>query len=323
MKLKLSGFLQYRFNVFLYKWLGWEICIYYILFLGKLYFLLNRKEKGKITHSISYVFGGRKDRADLKEISKKVFNGILCHYYEKIFNAYEDNDGLKDFFKRNIEARHLHKLDNALKNGRGVLFVTGHYGAIEYIPIFLAMKNYPISVVAKFATKQLEETLYAKTKDIGLRIINANKDHVLKRIMRELKDNRIVFIECDEIEEWRPSKRDRMWFLGKWIEIDKSIDTIKRRAGAEIIFGILHRFNLNRYCLIMENYQDMLSKIGTQKERVGEVALKYLEEYIYSYPEEWYQWKNYYYIGGHNSPDRSEKGERTHSSFKPAFGNVS
>ena len=54
----------------------------------------------------------------------------------------------------------MEKLDKALGQGRGILFVTGHYGGIEYIPIFLALKGYPMSVIAKFSTKQLKEATY-------------------------------------------------------------------------------------------------------------------------------------------------------------------
>ena len=292
-RVKLSRFLQWRFNIFLYKSLGWEVCFHYMHFLGKLFFLMQRKDRERIVNSIQYVFDGRKGNDEIKEISRMVFKGILSHYYEKIFNAYEDINGLKGFFTKSIDARHLYKLDEALRHGKGVLFVTGHYGAIEYIPIFLALNQYPISVVAKFATKQLEDTLYSKTMDIGLKIINANKGNIINRIFNELRENRIVFIECDEIEEWRSSKKDRMWFLGKLIGIDKTMDVIKRRSGAEIIFGILHRFNLNRYCFIIESYQEILSRLGIAGATAGEVALKYLERHIYYYPEEWYQWKNY------------------------------
>ena len=191
-RMKLSRFLQWRFNIFLYKNLGWEVCFHYIHFLGKLFFLMKREERDKIINSIQYVFEGRKGNDEIKKIRRKVFKGILSHYYEKVFNAYVDINELKGFFKKSIDARHLYKLDKALRHGKGVLFVTGHYGAIEYIPIFLALNQYPISVVAKFATKQLEDTLYSKTKDIGLKIINANQGNIITRIFSELRENRIV-----------------------------------------------------------------------------------------------------------------------------------
>jgi hypothetical protein len=83
-KIKLSYFLQLKPNIFLYQRLGWRIAFYYMLFLGHLYFFLNRKEKAKITKSLEDLYGHNNGRDDLKAITKRVFLGILSHYYEKV-----------------------------------------------------------------------------------------------------------------------------------------------------------------------------------------------------------------------------------------------
>lgn len=294
MKIKLSSFLQWKGNVYLYRKFGWELAFRYLVILAAFYYLVNRTEKQRITEAIENTFGDSKSDTEVKNITKNVFNGIFAHYYEKLFNAYENNDGLADFFSRSIEAEDLHKLDRALAAGKGILFVTGHYGGIEYIPIFVAMKGYPISVVAKFATPQLKETLHNKTKDLGLRIIDADEENsVMGAIIRELRANRIVFFECDEIEEWRPSRKERMSFLNKVIGVDRTINLIHRRSGAEIVLGILHRFSLKKYRLLLKSSQDLAADLGRQPSSITEALLKSLEQYIYAHPEEWYQWKNY------------------------------
>lgn len=294
MKTSLSCFLQWKFNIVVYKVLGWRMAFFYILLLGNLYFYFKRKEKQRIEEAIATAFSDRNCNHKRKFICKNVFRGILSHYYEKLFNAHENVERLEAFFRDHIEAGCLEKLDVALKQGKGVLFVTGHYGGIEYIPIFLALNRYPISVIAKFATRQLKETLYYKTKDLGLRIIDAGQENnILGSVIAELKANRLVFIECDEIKEWRPSRKEEILFLGKMIGVDKTINLIQRRTGAQIIFGILHRFSMQKYRLIIESYQDLLVELGYTTRSVGEAILKCFEQYVYLYPEEWYQWKNY------------------------------
>jgi len=323
MHISLSKLLQLRFNVFLYKRLSWETVFLYIIILGKLYFFFNRKDKRKIEEALETVFEGWRNKSKMKTIKRNVFRGIIFHYYEKLYNAYEKIEGLKVFFEESIEVHCLNKLDNALSDGKGVLFVTGHYGGIEYIPIFLALKKYPISVIVKFATKDLKDKLYLKTKNLGLKIIDANqKNGILSSIIQELKENRIVFIECDEIEGWRPSQKEKMFFLGKTIGVDKTINIIQKRAGTKIIFGILHRFNLGKYSLILESYQDILLRFGKNPSSVGEAVLEFFEQYIYSYPEEWYQWKNYIEIK--TVPGFGIKVERptSISMLKPALSKV-
>ena len=303
MRVKLSSFLQWHLNILIIQKLGWQISFYYVVILGKLFYSLNGGERRRIVESIETVYGDQRNGEELENISKTVFQGIFAHYYEKLFNAYTDACILKSFFAESIQARCLEKLDDALENGRGVLFVTGHYGGIEYIPIFLASKGYPISVVAKFATRQLKQACEARSESFGLKIIDGSRrNDILPNILQELRINRIVFLECDEIEEWRPSQKEKMVFLKKMIGVDRTINIIARRSRAALIFGILHRFNLQKYRLVIQDYDDILSRHGEPPISVGEAMLKCLEQYIYSYPEEWYQWKKYEDIGSHRGP---------------------
>jgi len=303
MRVKLSSFLQWHVNILIIQKLGWQISFYYVLILGKLFYSLNGGERRRIVESIETVYGDQRNGEELENISKTVFQGIFAHYYEKLFNAYTDACILESFFAESIQARCLKKLDDALENGRGVLFVTGHYGGIEYIPIFLASKGYPISVVAKFATRKLRQACEARSESFGLKIIDGSRrNEILPNILQELRINRIVFLECDEIEEWRPSQKEKMVFLKKMIGVDRTITLIARRSKAALIFGILHRFNLQKYRLVIQDYDDILSRYGRPPISVGEAMLKCLEQYIYSYPEEWYQWKKYEDIGSHRGP---------------------
>jgi len=76
--------------------------------------------------------------------------------------------------------------------------------------------------------------------------------------------------------------------------LDRTINIIHRRTGAEVVFGVIHRFSLREYKLIVHSYEDMLKIFGgIPLSTVGETVLKVLEQYIYHYPEQWYQWKNY------------------------------
>jgi KDO2-lipid IV(A) lauroyltransferase len=324
MKISLSSIVQWKFNIFVCKVLGWRMAFFYIILLGKLYFYFKRKEKRRIEEAIGTAFSDYDCNQKRKSISKNVFRGILSHYYEKLFNAHENVERLEAFLRDNIEVRCLEKLDVALKEGKGVLFVTGHYGGIEYIPIFLALNKYPISVIAKFATRQLKETLYSKTKDLGLRIIDAGQEtSILASVIEELKANRLVFIECDEIKEWKPSRKENILFLGKMIGVDKTISLIQRRTGAQIIFGILHRFTMQKYKLIIESYQDLLVGLGYTTRSVGEAILKSFEQYVYLYPEEWYQWKNYAEIKTPSISGTRVERVSPLSLPKPAFGGAS
>ncbi len=320
MKLNLSSFLQWKFNITIYMILGWKFAFLYMVILGKLYFFFKPTEKRKIETAVDDLFSGRFNQNQQKVIKRNVFRGIISHYYEKLYNAYENIEKLESFFRESILVDCFHKMDHALRKQKGVIFVTGHYGGIEYIPIFLAMKKYPISVVAKFATQQLKDTLYLRTKDLGLKIIDTNEEKsALACIVRELKANRIVFIECDEIETWRGSQKETMTFLNRVIGVDRTIRVLQKRTGAEVIFGLLHRYSLQEYKLIMKNYQDMLHDAENASSSIGETVLKTFERYIYKHPEEWYQWKNLEKIATASKPGLKAERPAHFPSLEPAF----
>jgi len=306
-------------NVFICEKLGWRVALFYIMMLGKLYFFLKEEEKRKIIEAVEYVFGNMKEKQEVQELSRKVLKGIIAHYYEKFFNAYEDTSGLSSFMEKSIEAPSLDKLDRALSGGKGVLFVTGHYGGIEYIPIYLALKGYAISVIAKFATRQLKETLHEKTSPLGLRIIDAGENSsVLMSVMRELRANRVVFTECDEIDEWKQSSKERTSFLGKIVGVDRTINLIHKRSGAEVVLGLLHRHNFKRYALMVEDYNDMLKRLGGRASSVGQAIIKCFEQYVYEGPEQWYQWKKYAGLRGVQDPAFLHEENKSPSVLRPA-----
>ena len=265
----------------------------YVSILGSVYYFFRAKEKRKIIDSIQSAFAETKDSREIRTLIRDVFRGILHHYCEKLFNAYESVPNLKAFFDERIEAPSLYKIDDALRQKKGILFVTGHFGGIEYIPIFLSLRGYPISVIIKCATDQLKDRLHARANELGIRVIDADEENILGAVIRDLKANRVVFIECDEIEEWKPSKTEKIFFLGKRIGVDKTINLLQRRSGAQVVFGILHRVSLEKYSFIIKSYMDILEKGPGPVSSIGAGLLKVFEQYVWQHPDRWYQWKNF------------------------------
>jgi lauroyl/myristoyl acyltransferase len=139
----------------------------------------------------------------------------------------------------------------------------------------------------------LKERLHARARDLGIRVIDAQQENILGAVIRDLKENRVVFIECDEIEEWKPSKTEKISFLGKRIGVDKTINLIQRRSGAQVVFGLLHRVSLERYSFIVKSYQDILEKGPMSVSSIGAGLLKVFEHYVWQHPDRWYQWRKF------------------------------
>jgi Kdo2-lipid IVA lauroyltransferase/acyltransferase len=300
----LSSFLQWQPNISLIQKMGWPLAFRYVTVLGSLYYFFRAREKRQIMEAIHKAFAATKGSREIKTITRDVFRGILHHYCEKLFNAYESVSNLRAFFDQSIEAPSLHKIDDALKKKRGVLFVTGHFGGIEYIPIFLSLRGYPVSVVIKCATAHLKDRLHERARDLGIRVIDAEEVNILGAVVRDLRENRIVFTECDEIEEWKPSRTEKISFLGKRIGVDKTINLLQRRSGAQVVFGLLHRVSMEQYSFIIQSDLDVMEKGPVSASSIGAGLLKAFERYVWQHPDRWYQWNKFSQVALPPEPSR-------------------
>ncbi|MEE8431685.1 MAG: hypothetical protein V3S16_10575 [Candidatus Desulfatibia sp.] len=295
MKINLSSFLQWRFNIYIFKKLGWRVTFFYLSILGKLYFFFNRKENWKIKTAVNAVFADRKNRSEIRAITRSIFRGILSHYYEKIFNVYCNPAIRKTFVETHIKSEGMIAIKQGLSRGKGVLLVTGHYGGVELIPAFLWAKNYQVTIVAKFKTKDLRNKSIQQATKASVKIIDAdNTPNIMKAVFEHLKENRIVITQCDEIDYWKPGRNDCISFLGKPVLLDRTIDIITRRCRAAVVFGVMHRDHNHRYNFIATSQEEMAKQSQRSQDMpIGALVLKFMEHYIYKHPEGWYQWKKY------------------------------
>ena len=258
MKLNLSAFLQWRFNIFMCRMLGWRITFFYIRMLGTLYFFFNPKEKWKIRKAVKTVFSDHKYRPEIRSISKKVFRGIFSHYFEKFFNAYSTAGTLRNFVMNHMESEGLDVIKQGLAKGKGILLITGHFGGVEFIPAFLGANNFPVSIVAKFKSKDLRNASVQQASNFLTKIIDAEQTpNIIRAIFDDLKANRIVITQCDEIDEWKPSRYDKLFFLGKQICLDKTVNILSKRCAAAVVFGVMHRDDNHRYKFIATSYEEI------------------------------------------------------------------
>jgi lauroyl/myristoyl acyltransferase len=164
-----------------------------------------------------------------------------------------------------------------------------------------------------------------KAEKFGARIIDVdNTPNILKAILDNLKANRIVITQCDEIDEWKPATHQIHSFLGKSVNLDRTINILMKRAQTPIVFGVMHREADSRYKLLLTPWEEMEKRIlYPSRISVGLAALKLLELYIYKYPEEWYQWKKYAAIK--ISPLHGSTHDELTSlqTLKPSLGKVS
>jgi Kdo2-lipid IVA lauroyltransferase/acyltransferase len=288
--LSLSKFLQMRFNSFLFRFLPFSISRSYIMVLGRLYYLLNRGDKTLIRRTIEHVFKRKIPAPILKKKVKAAFKGIFDHYHEKLFVGYSNFPKLLKFLKSQVRFEGQEHLEAALKQGKGVILVTGHFGAVEMLPGSLVMNGFPTSMICRFQTTRLRESLGWRAESIGLNLLDADTGNVILSAMKALKAGQILITECDEFDEWRPDPHRDSYFLNNRLAADRTLELLQKRSGAQVITALVKREGNKKYTCNLAPVGD-----GTCAATVpiSEQCLSVLEAAVEDYPEQWYQWKKF------------------------------
>ena len=287
-KLSLSRFLQLRLNIYLMSILPMWFTEAYISLLARLYFMCNPGQANTIRENVARALKDRKP-SEINKIVGGVFRGIVQHYQEKMFNGFLSMSKFRKFLLSRVSFDGYERvLQDALKENRGVIIATGHYGALEFLPTYLVVRKYATATVANFATERLKKIIMSRANGEGLDIIvPGDVRNVMHEASKALSQNKILITQCDETDEWRLDRNHTMEFLGKKIHPDRTLKVLSKRTGAVLLFGLLHRQSKNRYELVLHRVPD------EGDAPISVRALNLLERYVYRYPDQWYEWKKY------------------------------
>ncbi len=282
----ISRFFQIAPNALLFKYAPLSFSTRYLRLLGRLYYIANRNERIQIERNIQEVF---KNLDSTRDIVKKTFEGIFSHYSEKLIMAYKGLDQVKREIGASIDYSGIEFLDRALESG-GVVLVTGHFGAVEFLPLALNRRSYPVSMVVTFQTAQLKQSLMARAAGGNVELIDAGMDGIFPRCIGALKRGRILLTECDEVDSWRPYHGRTVSAFGGEIKVDRTVEILCRRSGASVLAVFMVR-NGTRYCMTVEpiDHGRLFTNLGQ-----AEAVLKTFERFVMMFPDQWYQWKKFH-----------------------------
>ncbi len=287
-RLNLSKFLQLRFNLFLLSILPVSFSNAYIWMLVRLYFLCRPGKVQAIRRNIARAMNDRTP-SEIRKITRGVVKGMIQHYQEKMVNGFLAVPEVRKLLVSNVTFGRCERvLQDAIKEGRGVIIASAHYGAVEFLPVYLAMKKYPTVAVAKFTTERLREVAVSRANRVGLDVIvPGNGTNVFREASKVLSQNKILVTQCDESDAWHADRNNTMEFLGRRIHPDRMLKVLCKRTGAVLLLGLLQREGKNGYKLVLHRVPcegDVPINVRT---------LKLLESYIYHHPEQWYEWKKF------------------------------
>lgn len=280
--LNLSRFCQLGLNRMLVARLPYPWSRAYLRRVGRLYHRWHQEEAELIRRTAAMVLTPMEPT-----VYDRIFTGIYDHYLEKLFVAYAPLVKLAALFRDRLRLPSMEELEQARQAGRGVILVTGHFGAVEFLPAALQLQGLPTAIIVRPQTQKLAASFRERAALIDLSLIYPETGQVFSAALQALRAGRILITEGDEFREWRPDHSRRLSFLGCSLTPDRTLEVLRQRSGAPVFGALLARDPADHYQLHLKR----LAPEGGST--VGELFLAWLAQAIQRAPEQWYQWAGF------------------------------
>ncbi len=296
----LSRFFQSPLNAALFAWYPSGVLRCYIRTLGHVYFNNQPRERDRYLRALRQITGPKcRVSGTADALERRVLNGICDHYFEKMLMAYWGVGKIRRFLLSQSQLVGADLLDNAIRQGRGVILSTGHYGAVEFLPATLALRDYPVTIVLNYQTPRLKRILEQMTDVFQVELLDAAEGQVVPRALSALRRGRIFITELDALAAWKPAAEKVMSFFGRRVRLDRAVEVLHRRTGAPILLGLMERVRRQSYQLVLEaphEHHAAPTGLGPDAQ-----LLKRLEHYIYDAPDHWYIWNELHHLEQHQA----------------------
>jgi KDO2-lipid IV(A) lauroyltransferase len=177
-------------------------------------------------------------------------------------------------------------VEQALRGGRGLIFVTGHLGNWELGGAYLAARGVPIDAIARRMSNPLFDRYLTETRSrIGMVVVH-DADAV-RRTPRSLRENRAVAFLADQGVLGLASTF--VPFFGRPAKTPRGPAVFALRLGVPVVFGTAVRQPSGKYRIAFEPVE--VEDTGDRDRDVDAIVARYtatLERWVRRYPEQYF-----------------------------------
>ncbi len=248
--------------------------------LGRLAFYFDNSRRRVALTNLQHAFPSR-SRAEIEEIARAMFAHFAAVLLELLKFATLTDAEMHEL----VDVEGADRVNQAYQQGRGVLFMTGHFGYWEEQGMMLALHTKPVSVLARpLDNPYLHEMLERIRSRTGNTVIY--RQGAVRRILRELAANRGVAMLIDQ----HLHTPDAIYvdFFRRPAATTSAMGALAARTGAAVIPSFGYPIEGGRYRFVYDHpieppRDDTPEGIRDFTQRCTDV----LEMYVRRNPELW------------------------------------
>ena len=258
---------------------------------GRLAFYLLPKLRKMTVGNLSMAFHGEKDWQEILVLARDVFANLGKNAFECIVL----NRRPIQEINKVVTSQGGERIDEALKRGKGIIYIAAHLGNWELMAAYFAFKGYPTNVIARsvyderinrilleFRSRYGVKTILRRRRRKGEPIATSTK-----KILRVLKGNGLLGILIDQNIGGIDSVP--VTFLGLPTRAPSGAASLALVSQAEVLFGYTYRGEDNRHHIVTEGVDGLTRSEDRKKDVLSNTAhfTRLIEERVREFPSQW------------------------------------
>ncbi|MBI5755964.1 MAG: lysophospholipid acyltransferase family protein [Nitrospirae bacterium] len=261
-------------------------------FLGCIGYRMDARHRNIALRNLSIAFP-EEGKGRLAGIAKKSFENIGRSAAEFLHVATQKADVVPNIIHDWITVEGRDNLDKAINKGKGLLYLTAHFGNWELLGITLAA-IYPLNeIVRPIDNRRIDGIITSMRNVTGASVLP--KKGVLRDTLKKLRKGEAVVILLDQ----NTSRREGVFvdFFGHPAATNRGMALIALKSESPVIPLFIIREGAYRHRVIyapeviLQRSKDLERDVISNTERFTKV----IESYIRNYPEQWFwmhqRWK--------------------------------
>ncbi len=274
-------YIAYRFVGFFVRLLPWRGVSVFGSALGSLIFYVFHFRKKLTLQNLRHAFP-KKSQNEIKTIARASYQNVCISLLEVFWFSRFTPKKVRAI----VKSDDLHKMDEVLAEGKGLIMLSGHFGNWELIALSVGLlSGHPLTIIVQEQRNKFVDRFMNSARTMfGNKVVVMDK--APREILRELRDNGVVAMLADQSG---PQEGLFVRYFHRPAATHKGPAVFSLRANAPIVMAFLIREGNGRYKIELADV-DTSTLTGTDDEKIRELTQRHvalLEHYVARYPDHW------------------------------------
>jgi len=263
--------------------LPWNVGIWFGGSLGWLSSYLLAKERKRAKANLTVAFGGEKSPQELARIMRGSFENLGKGLIEILNMTRLRREELESLVIFDGEDH----LKRAYAEGKGVILITGHIGNWELMAATLALRGYPLSVIAApLYDPRIDEWISHTRERFGVQTISRGTPSSSRKILSVLRGKEVLGLLIDQDTRTEGVFVD---FFNRKAYTPSGAAGLAIRSGAIVLTCFIVRLPGNRHRISIQEPVRLISSGDYSRDLLLNTALftRAIEDCVRHHPDQW------------------------------------